>query len=70
MWSRALFVWVLVIAPLGVSASVVINEIAWMGSSDNANAEWIELYNGGNDSIVVTGWKLTSSTGSPTITLN
>ena len=70
MWSRVLFVWVLIIAPLGVSASVVISEVAWMGSSDNANAEWIELHNQGSDSIVITGWKIVSSTGSPTITLN
>lgn len=70
MWSRVLLLWALIITPLGVSASVVISEIAWMGSGDNANAEWIELYNPGSDSIVMTGWKITSSTGSPTITLN
>ena len=30
-------------------ASVHVSEVAWMGSSDNANAEWIELYNDGDE---------------------
>ncbi|MDD3861281.1 MAG: lamin tail domain-containing protein [Candidatus Gracilibacteria bacterium] len=36
--------------------SVVINEIAWAGTSDNSNDEWIELYNNTNQSIDLTGW--------------
>lgn len=46
----------------GVSAaspgSVVINEIAWAGSVDSANDEWIELYNPGAAAVSLEGWKL------------
>lgn len=38
------------------AGSVVINEIAWAGSSDNSNDEWIELYNTTTDSIDLTNW--------------
>jgi hypothetical protein len=55
--------------PLGVSAQVRVNEIAWMGGTDSANSEWIELYNTGDTSVPLAGWKITSSTGVPLITL-
>ena len=43
----------------GVSqAAIIINEIAWMGSSGSANHEWIELYNTSSDPIDVTGWTI------------
>lgn len=43
----------------GVSqAAIIINEIAWMGSSGSANHEWIELYNSSSDPIDVTGWTI------------
>lgn len=35
---------------------VVINEIAWAGSSDSASDEWIELYNNTNQVINLAGW--------------
>lgn len=38
------------------SGSVVINEVAWAGSSDNSNDEWIELYNPTNQSVDLSGW--------------
>lgn len=56
--------------PLGAEASVLINEIAWMGSASNANAEWIELVNTGSETVSLAGWTLTSSTGSPSISLS
>lgn len=37
---------------------VVINEIAWAGSVDNSNDEWIELYNPGAAAVNLEGWKL------------
>ena len=40
--------------------SVVINEIAWMGTTADANDEWIELYNPNSQSINITGWTLKS----------
>jgi hypothetical protein len=55
--------------PVFAHATVMINEIAWMGTTANANAEWMELYNNGNSSVDVTGWHLVASSGSPTITL-
>jgi hypothetical protein len=39
-------------------AAVTISEIAWMGDSNSANYEWIELYNSG-DTISLDGWVLT-----------
>lgn len=55
--------------PTAAEAAVRITEVAWMGIIDNANAEWIELYNDGDD-VSLSGWTLTSSTGSPNITLS
>lgn len=55
--------------PAKVCAAVVINEIAWMGSTENSNAEWIELFNDGNDAVSLTGWTITSAGTAPNITL-
>jgi hypothetical protein len=38
---------------------VIINEIAWAGTSASANDEWIELFNPGSTSIDLSGWRLT-----------
>jgi hypothetical protein len=51
-------------------AEVVINEIAWMGSSDNANAEWIELKNTGSNNVDLSGWTLIAEDGTPNILLS
>lgn len=40
------------------SSDVVINEIAWMGTTASANDEWIELYNNTNTEINLDGWGL------------
>lgn len=53
--------------PFTAHAAVVINEIAWMGTSVSANDEWIELYNSGSESIDISGWTL--SGGSLSISL-
>ena len=52
------------------SSSVQINEIAWMGTSASANAEWIELYNPSSNPIDLKGWKLSATDGSPNVTLS
>ena len=57
------------LSALPAQATVRINEIAWMGNSDNPNAEWIELYNDSGDTVTLGGYALTSSTGAPTIAL-
>ena len=50
-------------------SGAVINEICWMGSLDNANAEWIELHNSGSADIRLDGWVLEAEDGSPSIKL-
>jgi len=42
-------------------ATISINEIAWMGNSSNANAEWIELYNSDTQDIDLSGWNISGS---------
>jgi DNA/RNA endonuclease YhcR with UshA esterase domain len=49
--------------------SVVINEIAWSGTSASANDEWIELFNNTSQEIDLTGWILAASDGQPEISL-
>ena len=44
--------------------SVVINEIAWMGTANSSsNDEWLELYNTTAETIDLAGWTLKSTTG-------
>lgn len=71
IWVRAVCVLVLLAScntPSSVYASVRISEVAWMGSTDDANNEWIELYNDGSETDV-TGWILSAADGQPAITL-
>ena len=35
---------------------IVINEIAWAGTSDDSNDEWIELYNPTSQEVDLSGW--------------
>lgn len=42
--------------------SVVINEIAWMGTKNSSYDEWIELHNTTKEIIDLAGWKLVSLT--------
>ena len=48
---------------------VVINEIAWMGTTCSYYDEWIELYNNSSLSIDLTGWSLKAADGTPDISL-
>ena len=50
--------------------SVVINEIAWMGTLNSANDEWVELYNNTGNSINLDGWQLVAQDGTPKIKLS
>lgn len=45
-------------APAAADASVLITEVAWMGTSVSANHEWIELHNTGETAALVDGWTL------------
>src|SRR3989344_2187192 len=40
---------------------VVINEISWMGTTNSANDEWLELKNTTDDLINLSGWVLKSA---------
>lgn len=42
------------------SPSVVISEIAWMGTETSTNDEWLELWNSGSEPVDLTGWTLKS----------
>ena len=62
-----------VASQLSVAASlrdVVINEIAWMGTTNSSSDEWIELKNTTSQSISLSGWTLNSVDGTPSITLS
>lgn len=37
---------------------VIINELAWMGRTDSANHEWIELKNLSDETVSLAGWQL------------
>ncbi len=70
------FILGLLLVPSLAFANVVINEIAWMGSNnggtatENANDEWIELYNNGSSEINLEGWILVAADGAPNIILS
>ena len=58
------------LSPETMTKTIVINEIAWMGTVASANDEWIELYNTTSEEIDMTGWKLQAEDGTPSITLS
>jgi len=51
------------------SAEIVINEIAWMGTENSYNDEWIELYNNSSSDLELKGWRLVTEGGNPEIIL-
>ena len=55
---KFLFLLFVVCWPTRTFASVVINEIAWMGTKTSANDEWIELRNNSNSTINLKNWKI------------
>lgn len=56
---------------VNLAKTVVINEIAWMGTIGSSSDEWIELYNNTLSSVDLTGWELRSSdTSGPIVTLS
>ena len=55
-------------APHASFAMVILSEIAWMGTDEDANNEWIEIYNLSSTEADVTGWTLTDG-GAISITL-
>lgn len=53
----------------GTVRSVIINEVAWMGTLAATSDEWIELYNPSSSPICLTNWKLEAADGLPSIQL-
>ncbi len=49
--------------------SVLINEVAWMGTAASTSDEWIELYNPGTSVMNLSGWVLKAVDGTPNIPL-
>jgi cysteine-rich repeat protein len=52
------------------SEDVIINEVAWMGTSVSTGDEWIELKNLTGSDIDLTGWSLDATDGTPSISLS
>ncbi|MGP4081271.1 phospholipase D-like domain-containing protein [Pseudalkalibacillus sp. R45] len=57
-------------ASAATTGDVVINEIAWMGTTGSYNDEWIELYNPTTSDISLEGWTLDAADGTPSISLS
>lgn len=50
--------------------SIIINEVSWMGTTNSANDEWLELKNISNQNIDLSGWTIKSSDGKLKINLS
>ncbi len=61
---------ILFLFPMRILASVVINEVAWMGTNTSYNDEWIELYNNINNPVNLDNWTLKAVDGKPEIILS
>ena len=49
---------------------IAINEIAWAGSSADIADEWVELVNTSEAPVDLTGWRLVSTDGAPSVALS
>lgn len=49
---------------------VVINEVAWMGTTGSTSNEWIELYNTTGSSVSLSSWTLKAADNTPSVTLS
>lgn len=61
---KKLIVLLIILFPLVAKAEgpiILINEIAWMGTTTSANDEWIELLNNTDKSVSLDGWVLKST---------
>lgn len=63
----SIFLSLFFLTPLTAKGAVIINEIAWMGTENSSNDEWIELR--GDQQADLTGWVLEAADGTPTINL-
>ncbi len=58
-----LFGIIVVLLPYAAHAAVRITEVAWMGTASSSYSEWLELYNDGDSSVNLAGWKLYEGDG-------
>ena len=56
--------------PLGFNPPILINEVAWYGTTTNYQNDWIELYNTTAQAIDLTGWTLDALQSGVNIELN
>ncbi len=56
--------------PQVVRADVRITEVAWMGTADSQYGEWFELYNDGDSSVALAGWRIVDGAGTTMYTLS
>jgi hypothetical protein len=67
--SRKLIV-LLILFPVWADAqTILINEVAWMGTKEAWQDEWIELYNPNKFPVIIDQWTLSTADGQPNITL-
>ena len=53
----------LLLVPQVAAAAVYISEIAWMGTANSANDEWIELHNDGATAVALADWRISDGAG-------
>jgi len=65
------FLLFLLVTPISAAnpLDIVINEVAWMGTNNSPQDEWIELYNNLSFPINLSGWELKSDDGTPEVVL-
>jgi hypothetical protein len=52
------------------SAATIVNEIAWMGTGNSANDEWIELYNSSDSQTSLDNWSIKSLSSKFSVSLS
>lgn len=57
-------------ATLNASMTVIISEVAWMGTLDSSSDEWIELYNPTSNRVYVDGWMIKLKGGTDEVVLS
>jgi len=57
-------------SPPAQPGDVVINEVAWSGTTANSYHEWIELFNTSCNPINLAGWKIVDDNGTQIYTIN
>lgn len=64
-----IFIAVFLVGIQYVNGAIIINELAWMGTANSANDEWIELYNDSDAPVDLTDWRIVAEDGQPDILL-